>query len=83
MLSTSSYGCFIKEKEFRPQCHIFRGWTLVDIERKMYKVIRIGNLAGGTNGTHEAPVVALLIRQFTFCSEPEHAFYNFYYLSKG
>ena len=34
----------------------------MDIERKLYRVSRIGNLAGGTNGTHEAPFVALLIR---------------------
>ena len=54
--------CFIAEKEFRSQCHIFRGWTLVDIERKLYKVIGIGNLAWGTNTAHEVPFVALLVR---------------------
>ena len=32
------------------------------IERKLYKVICVGNLAGGTNGTHEAPFAALVIR---------------------
>ena len=34
----------------------------MDIKRKLYKVICIGNLAGGTNGTHAAPFVALLIK---------------------
>lgn len=29
---------------------------------KLYKVLCIGNLAGGTNGTHEAPFAVLLIR---------------------
>ena len=57
----SSNGCFIAEKEFRSQCHIFRGWTLLDIERKLYKVISIGNLAGGT-GAHDVPFVALSMR---------------------
>ena len=60
--SASSYGPFTAATVFLSQCHIFRDWTLVDIERKLYKEICIGNLAGGTNGTHDAPFVALLIK---------------------
>ena len=51
----------MREKEFRSQCLIFLGWTLVDIERKLVKVICIANLAGEP-GAPEAPFVALLIK---------------------
>ena len=48
LLSASSYGRNKFRIEFWSQCHIFRGWTLVDIERTLYKVICIDTLAGGT-----------------------------------
>ena len=47
-LSTSSYGWNKFRIDFLSQCHLCRGWTLVDIERTLYKVICIGNLAGRT-----------------------------------
>ena len=36
-----------RAKRFWSQCQTNRGWTVVDIERKLYKVICIGNLATG------------------------------------
>ena len=72
-LSASSYGRTKVRIEFWSQWHIFRGWTLVDIERKLYKVICIGNLAEGTKSAHQAPFVALLIKGIQHPGEPTGA----------
>ena len=44
--SASSYGHFDCSKKSRPQCHIFRDWTLLDIEMELYKELCI-DASGG------------------------------------
>ena len=53
-------AALLRKKNFGPN-DIFRSWTYVDIERKLYKVICVGNLLGEP-GAHEAPFLALLIK---------------------
>ena len=60
--SASSYGHFTVANDFWSQCHIFRGWTLVDIERRLYTVVCIGRFE-----SESRPAGAFLAKYFISC----------------